>query len=71
MPSRLSGADKQKERSQNEGGRGSGLCRPLDRADILARRHALNTLVVGHSVAEQGKVRVNRCSEAQLLADSG
>jgi len=39
MPSRLSGADKQKERSQNEGGRGSGLCRPLDRADGLPRRH--------------------------------
>jgi hypothetical protein len=45
-PSRPSGADKEKERAQNEGGRGFGLSgRPLDRADILARRHALNTLV--------------------------
>jgi len=45
MPSRPSGADKEKERAQNEGGRGSGLRRPLDRADGLPRRHASKTLV--------------------------
>src|SRR5450432_4209834 len=40
MPSRPSGADKEKERAQNEGGGGFGLRRPLDRADGLPRRHA-------------------------------
>jgi hypothetical protein len=54
MPSRPSGADKEKERAQNEGGRGAGVFRrPLDRADILARRHALKALVFGHKIAEK------------------
>jgi hypothetical protein len=53
MPSRPSGADKEKERAQNEGGRGFGLCRPLDRAEFMARRHAQNTLVFSHKVAEK------------------
>ena len=44
LPSRPSGADKEKERAQNEGGRGFGLRRPLDRADLVARRHSLKTL---------------------------
>jgi hypothetical protein len=52
MPSRPSGADKEKERAQNEGGRWFGLRRPLDRAEFVARRHALNTLVFDHTVAE-------------------
>ncbi len=43
-PSRPSGADKQKERAQNEGGRGAGLRRPLDRADGLPRRHVSDCL---------------------------
>jgi len=35
MPSRPSGADKEKERAQNEGGRGAGVARrPIDRADL-------------------------------------
>jgi hypothetical protein len=61
-PSRPSGADKEKERAQNEGGRGFGLAgRPLDRADILARRHGLEDPSTSTAkVAEQGKVRVNR-----------
>src|SRR6185437_7268828 len=42
--SRLSGADKEEERAQNEGVREAGQAvefggRPLDRADIVARRH--------------------------------
>src|SRR6185437_9276283 len=42
MPCRPSGADKEKERAQNEGGRGAGSgSRPLDRADGLPRRHGL------------------------------
>ncbi len=46
MPSRPSGADKEKERAQNEGGCGISLtgC-PFDRADLLARRHCLKTLI--------------------------
>jgi hypothetical protein len=46
-PSRPSGADKEKERAQNEGSRGIGLAgRPLDRANGGARRHgSLVTLV--------------------------
>ncbi len=40
-PSRPSGADKEKERAQNEGGHGFGLRRPSDRADALPRRHRL------------------------------
>jgi len=40
MPSRPSGADKEKERAQDEGGYGAGVARrPLDRANFLARRH--------------------------------
>jgi hypothetical protein len=40
MPSRPSGADKEKQRAQNEGGNGFGLAgRPFDRADGLPRRH--------------------------------
>jgi hypothetical protein len=61
MPSRPSGADKEKERAQNEGSRGFGLRRPLDRADILARRHGFqirSSLTV--KLADSGKVRVNR-----------
>jgi len=35
MPSRPSGADKEKERAQNEGDRGPGVARrPLDRAGM-------------------------------------
>jgi hypothetical protein len=72
MPSRPSGADKEKERAQNEGGRGIGLAgRPPDRADLPARRHGLGTLVVTGKVAQQGEVLVNRTPEAPLLADRG
>jgi len=40
MPSRPSGADKEKERALNEGCRGGGVSRrPLGRADDLPRRH--------------------------------
>jgi len=41
MPSRPSGADKEKERAQNEGGgRGTGVPRrPLDRANLVTRYH--------------------------------
>src|SRR5262245_24233676 len=59
MPSRPSGADKEKERAQNEGGRGAGVDRPLDRADMRARRdHKFPRSSV--SLADSGKVRVNR-----------
>ena len=69
MPSRPSGADKEKERGQNEGGRGAGVSRrPLSRADDLPRRHGCS-LVSAVNLAEPGKVRVNR--EAPLLAESG
>ena len=45
MPSRPSGADKEKERAQNEGGCRTGVSRrPLDRANIVAHRHGLKTL---------------------------
>jgi hypothetical protein len=38
MPSRPSGADKEKERAQNEGGSGRGPCGPpVVRAKIKAR----------------------------------
>src|SRR5262249_53930964 len=41
MPSRPSGADKEKERAQNEGCRGTGVSRrPLSRAGDLPRRHS-------------------------------
>src|SRR5215471_18897844 len=44
MPSRPSGADKEKERAQNEGGHGTDVSRrPLDRANIWAHRHGLRT----------------------------
>jgi hypothetical protein len=40
MPSRPSGAGKEKERAQNEGGSGPSLCgSPNDRADIVPRGH--------------------------------
>jgi len=40
MPSRPSGADKEKERAQNEGGRSASVARrPLDRANFVARGH--------------------------------
>lgn len=69
MPSRPSGADKEKERAQNEGRRGTGLfCRPLDRAGGLPRRHGC-TLVSSVNLADSGKVRVNR--SGTLLAESG
>jgi len=60
MPSRPSGADKEKERAQNEGDRGPGVARrPLDRAGMWARRdHKFPRSSV--SVADLGKVRVNR-----------
>jgi len=60
MPSRPSGADKEKERAQNEGGSGAGVARrPLDRADLWARRdHKFPRSSV--SLADSGKVRVNR-----------
>src|SRR5262245_6456134 len=42
MPSRPSGADKEKERAQNKGSRSAGVARrPLDRANFVARRHDL------------------------------
>jgi len=45
VPSRPSGADKEKERAQNEGGCRTGVSRrPLDRANIVAHRHGLKTL---------------------------
>ena len=72
-PSRPSGADKQQQRAQNEGGRGIGLGgRPLDRADGLPRRHCQSQPSCSTAkLAEQGKVRVNRASVAELLAESG
>ena len=71
-PSRPSGADKEKERAQNEGGGGAGLNgRPLERADGLPRRHRLSQPSCSTAkVAEQGKSRVNRASAAELLADA-
>ena len=69
-PSRPSGADKEKERAQNEGGRGFGLRRPPDRADALPRRHALEPSTSTAKLADQGKVRVNRLVDPRLLADS-
>jgi len=42
-PSRPSGAGKQQEPAENEGGRGPGLRSPPDhRASLVARRHAKN-----------------------------
>src|SRR5690349_10317448 len=47
MPSRPSGADKEKERAQNEGGRRAGVSRRLlDRANICPRRHGLRITLV-------------------------
>src|SRR4249919_555728 len=67
MPSRPSGADKEKERAQNEGSRGAGVSRrPLDRADRLSRRHG-HSLVSAVNLADSGKVRVNR---GLLVAES-
>jgi len=67
MPSRPSGADKEKERAQNEGSRGAGVSRrPLDRADCLPRRHGCS-LVSAVNLADSGKVRVNR---GLLVAES-
>ena len=66
-PSRPSGADKEKERAQNEGSRGTGLGRPLDCANIAARRHgSYVTLVLAAKVAELGKARVNRSRTARF-----
>ena len=48
MPSRPSGADKEKERAQNEGNRGAGVSRrPPDRANIPARRHGMFPHLIG------------------------
>ena len=61
-PSRRSGADKEKESAQNEGGRGFGLSgRPLDRARFVARRHG-SQIPSSSTVklADSGKARVNR-----------
>src|SRR5690348_6685155 len=42
MPSRPSGADKEKERARNEDGSGLGHSgRPIGRAELVPRRHAL------------------------------
>ena len=57
MPSRPSGADKEKERAQNEGCRGAGVSRrPPDRANIPARRHdVLRFLYKASSQANSGE----------------
>src|SRR3974390_742444 len=62
-PRRPSGADKERERAQNEGGLGAGGARrPYDRAGDLARRHGLSKTLVTSTVrvVEPGKARVNR-----------
>ena len=67
MPSRPSGADKEKERAQNEGSRGAGLGRPLDaRRYCGASTWLYVTLVLAAKVAEHGKVRVNRSRTARF-----
>ena len=66
MPCRPSGADKEKERAQNEGGLGAGGARrPYDRAGGLARRHGLSKTLVTSTVrvVEPGKARVNRLED--------
>src|ERR1700730_17306951 len=62
MPSRPSGANKQKV-PKNEDGAGPGRSPPGDRATGAAHRHAV-TLVAGRKVAKTGEFRVNPAPEA-------
>jgi hypothetical protein len=56
-PSRPSGDAKEQQPAQ-EGGAGTGLRPPGDRAEIAADRHRLKTLVWSPKVAEQREFRV-------------
>ena len=75
MPSRPSGADKEKERAQNEGSRGLGsavaAARPIAQIFwrvVMALKYPRRLTV---TIAEQGKARVNRHMGSPLLAETG
>ena len=70
MPSRPSGADKEKERAQNEGGRGFGLPPPArSRRCSAASTLPQNPHFEPAKIADQGKVRVNRRWKRHLLLE--
>src|SRR6185437_897701 len=71
MPSRPSGADKEKERAQNEGGHGFGhLGRPSGRANTVARGHYLQVPRIRPVASRKMLKPALTVADTRLLAES-